>query len=89
MAQNKTLRTCLITNTKSDPSDFFRFTIQDGKLVFDTHKKNPGRGGYVKKNTEALEKLAKIPGKIMHFLKSKKCEISDTVIAEQKAKVQQ
>lgn len=83
MTKTRSLRTCLVTGKKSASADFFRFVIQDGNLLFDTNKKNPGRGGYVLKTKEALEKLQKISGKIKHFLKSKKCDISDTVIRDQ------
>jgi predicted RNA-binding protein YlxR (DUF448 family) len=81
------LRTCLVTGKKAEQSAFFRFTIQDGKLVFDNQKKNPQRGGYICKSIEALEKLHKRKRKISHFLKIKEFEIDTLILEEQKKKI--
>ncbi len=69
-------RTCLVTKQKASPEALFRFTVHNGQLVFDTDTKQPGRGGYVVKSVEALEKLPKLKSKIAYFLKVKKIEIS-------------
>lgn len=64
------IRTCLVTGKKADSSAFFRFTIVDGVLTFDTPKiKHPGRGGYVIQSKEAIYQLPKLQKKISHFLK--------------------
>ena len=73
-------RTCLVTGKKLSPSQLLRFTIRDGKLVFDKDLDRPaeGRGGYVENSTEALDKLKnnpKLKGKISHFMKVGKFEI--------------
>lgn len=70
-------RTCLVTKQKAPVEALFRFTVQEGQLVFDTDVKQPGRGGYIIKSVEALEKLSKLKGKVAHFLKVKKIEISE------------
>lgn len=77
-------RTCLVTGQKAEKSAFFRFVIRDGKLVFDNSKISSGRGGYVCKTVEALEKLSKLKSKICHFLKRKDFEIDASVIEAQK-----
>jgi len=69
-------RTCLVTKQKAPASALFRFTVQGGQLVFDTDVKQAGRGGYVVKSEEALEKLPKLRGKLAHFLKVRQVEIS-------------
>lgn len=73
-------RTCLVTKQKGNPSAFLRFTVQTGKLVFDEGVKAPGRGGYIIKQAEALDKLKKLSGKVAYFLKAKKVEVTDAEI---------
>ena len=68
---------------KAEQSAFFRFTVQNGHLVFNTNKKNKGRGGYVEKNEKSLEKLKKLGKKLSHFLKTP-TKIDSEVIEEQK-----
>ncbi len=78
------LRTCLVTGKKDEAETFFRFTVQDGRLVFDTHQKASGRGGYVVKEVEALDKLSFLNKKIVHFMNVKKVIIKPAVIEAQK-----
>lgn len=81
------LRTCLVTGKKADPSAFFRFTLTpEGRVRFDDLKKNPGRGGYVIKNKEALQKLPRLSKKISHFLK-KNVTIDEETVQEQVKKL--
>ncbi len=70
-------RTCIVTGQKREKSELLRFVVQDGKLVFDRMQKISGRGGYVLETPENLEKLKKLGGKICHFLKVKKVDMSD------------
>lgn len=78
-------RTCLVTKQKASPAALFRFTVQAGQLVFDTDVKQSGRGGYVVKSLEALEKLPNLKGKLAYFLKVKKIEIPEEEIECMKA----
>jgi predicted RNA-binding protein YlxR (DUF448 family) len=78
-------RTCLVTKRKAHPKALFRFTVQAGVLVFDTNVKQAGRGGYVVKSVEALEKLPKLKGKLAHFLKVKNVEVSQEELEKVKA----
>lgn len=64
------IRTCLVTGKKAEQSAFFRFTVQNGNLVFDSTKRNTGRGGYVIPSETALQKLPHLQKKIAHFLKT-------------------
>lgn len=83
------MRTCLITGKKAEISAFFRFTQQKGKIIFDPpDKKNPGRGGYVLKDRDALEKMKKLSRKLSHFLKIKnKVIIEEADIQYQKSQL--
>ena len=69
-------RTCLVTKKKLAPSQLLRFTVVDNCLVFDGLNKAPGRGGYVIRSAEALEKLLKLSGKMAYFLRTKRVEVS-------------
>lgn len=73
-------RTCLVTKVKAHPDALLRFTVQKGHLIFDQQVKAEGRGGYVVKDAEVLQKLSKLAGKIAYFLKVKKVAISDEEI---------
>ena len=77
------IRTCLVTGKKAESSAFFRFTAQKGILVFDISKKNKGRGGYVEKSMNSLEKLKKLEKKLSYFLKTS-IKIDADVIENQK-----
>ena len=70
------IRTCLVTGEKKEQKEFLRFTVQEGKIVFDGKKKYSGRGGYVVNKPDVIEKLTskKMMGKICHFLKVKRIE---------------
>ncbi|MCF7917921.1 DUF448 domain-containing protein [Candidatus Gracilibacteria bacterium] len=81
------IRTCFVTGEKKEQSELFRFIICEGKLHFDEKKPAFGRGGYVSKSLEALEKLPKIKGKISHFLKVKDFEIRELEIRYQISKI--
>lgn len=78
-------RTCLVTKQKADPKDLLRFTVIEGQLIFDGRAKAPGRGGYVIKDANAIEKLPKMAGKIAYFLKVKKVEVSEDEIEKGKS----
>lgn len=79
------IRTCLVTRKKSDPKNFYRFTVQSGKLVFDSGKqKNSGRGGYIEKSEKSLDRLLHLAKKIKHFLKEDRVMIEKEVIEGQK-----
>lgn len=80
-------RTCLVSRVKAPPAALLRFTVQTGQLVFDTDHKAPGRGGYVIKSAEALDKLPKLKGKIAHFMKVKKVELTQEEIEKVKAQI--
>ena len=70
------IRTCFVTGQKIEKSELLRFVVQDGKFVFDRKQSAPGRGGYVLETVKNLEKLKKLGGKICHFLKVKKIDMS-------------
>lgn len=76
------LRTCLVTGKKADPSAFFRFTSQNGCLVFDQNIKKTGRGGYVQRTCDSIHKLKRLEKKVSYFLKQK-TTISETIIDQQ------
>ncbi len=59
MARNKFLRTCIICREPKEKDDLYRFTIVNGEVTLDYYKKLEGRGFYVCKNKECLEKLNK------------------------------
>lgn len=64
-------RTCLVTGKKASKEAFFRFTIIEGQLVFDTPQKvGQSRGGYVIKETKSISKLIHLEKKLTHFLKT-------------------
>jgi predicted RNA-binding protein YlxR (DUF448 family) len=65
------IRTCIVTGKKSEQSAFFRFTLQNTTLIPDTHQKNKGRGVYVSKTIQALEKLPRLHKKIIHSVRTK------------------
>lgn len=89
------IRTCLVTSKKEEPKKLLRFTIREGKLVFDDEivfspdssgvrtgkktKKNPGRGGYVMNDPEILKKLPHMRGKIQYYLKVKNLKIPENL----------
>ncbi len=83
------IRTCLVTGKKGNSKEFYRFTVQKGKLAFDSsqRQKNSGRGGYIEKSEKALERLLSLEKKIKHFLKINKVVIEKEVIEEQKFKL--
>ena len=78
-------RTCLITKTVAGPETLLRFTVVSGQLVFDGSVKAPGRGGYVVKDANAIDKLGKMAGKIAYFLKVKKVEVGEEEIERGKS----
>lgn len=80
------VRTCLVTGKKENPKNLFRFTVQNGVLIFDKsfRKKHPGKGGYVIKSEQALEKLKFLSKKVAYFLKEERVLIEEKVIEEQK-----
>ncbi len=65
------IRTSIVTGQKKEQSEFLRFTIQGGLLVFDGDVKNKGRGGYVEKDEKLIQKLPKLKGKIKYRLRVK------------------
>lgn len=64
-------RTCIVTKNKAEKSVLFRFTAQEGVLVFDGKKAAPGRGAYVMKDEQAIRKLPKLEKKIAWVLRQK------------------
>ena len=82
------IRTCLVTGKKGEPSQFFRFTIIDGELIFDVDAKNLGRGGYVIKEVQALDRLPHLIKKVVHFMKvTGSLKIEKEVIEKQKGRI--
>ena len=53
-------RTCVITHEKLDKKDLFRVVRnKDGEVFIDETGKMNGRGAYLKKNKEVIEKARK------------------------------
>ncbi len=50
-------RTCVFSKTKHQRKDLYRFVKYEGKLVLDEHHLLPGRGYYICKDPQILEKI--------------------------------
>lgn len=74
--KNKPVRTCIVCRKEGEKNDFLRIVrMPDGKYVADPSGKMNGRGAYVCKNAECVNKLRKTRALNRTF----KCEISDEV----------
>ncbi len=73
------IRTSIVTGKKAEQGEFYRFTVQDGVLVFDNIQKNKGRGGYVEKDPLMIKKIKKMRGKIRYLLKVDTVDIPDEI----------
>lgn len=82
-------RTCLVTKKKLSKQQLYRFTIQNGELIFDQKKINIGRGGYVEKNEKSIKKLIKLSQKIQYYLKTSCIKISPEIISQKVEKLKQ
>lgn len=78
------IRTSIVTGKKKEQSEFLRFTVQDGVLVFDEKVKNEGRGGYVENNEKLIKRLPKLSRKIRYMLKVREVEIKEGVFFGEK-----
>lgn len=55
----KNLRKCVVCREHADKSELIRFVKQNGEVRIDTENKLSGRGAYVHKSKECVEKLIK------------------------------
>ena len=53
--QNKPMRRCIACYTSLPQDEMLRFTLVDGKILFDDGVKNDGRGYYICNTNECLE----------------------------------
>lgn len=75
------LRSCVVTGEKLPKKELLRIVrTPDGEVICDLTGKNNGRGAYIKKDLEVLEKARK--SKILE--RKLECTISDEVYEEVK-----
>ena len=53
--QNKPMRRCIACYTSLPQDEMLRFTLTDGKMLFDDGEKSDGRGYYICNTIECLE----------------------------------
>ncbi|MBE6146640.1 MAG: YlxR family protein [Firmicutes bacterium] len=75
------LRSCVVTGEKLPKKELLRIVrTPDGEVICDLTGKNNGRGAYIKKDLEVLEKARK--SKVLE--RKLECTISDEVYEEVK-----
>ena len=73
------MRSCVVTNEKLPKKELLRIVrTKEGKVICDLTGKSNGRGAYIKKDLEVLEKAKKT--KILE--KKLECTIDDSVYEE-------
>ncbi len=78
-------RTCIACRKKFPQSELARVSLdKDGNIRLDEGKKNAGRGAYICKNTECMEKCIKTKA----LNRSYKKNISEKIYEEIKNKVE-
>ena len=74
--QKERLRMCIVCREHSDKKELLRIVKnKDGQIFVDKTGKANGRGAYICKSKECLNKLKKLRGLNRAF----KCEVSDDV----------
>lgn len=77
--KNIPLRTCIVTKEKLDKRDLLRIVLnKEGELFIDESGKQNGRGAYIKKDLEVLDKLKKNNLLEKHF----KVKVDDKIYEE-------
>lgn len=75
------LRSCVVTGEKLPKQELLRIVrTPDGEIICDLTGKNNGRGAYIKKDLEVLEKAKKTKA----LERKLECTISDEVYEEVK-----
>lgn len=75
------LRSCVVTGEKLPKKELLRIVrTPDGEIICDLTGKNNGRGAYIKKDLEVLEKAKKTKA----LERKLECTISDEVYEEVK-----
>ena len=73
------LRTCCVTNEKLEKKELLRIVKDNtGLVMVDTTGKANGRGAYIKKDIEVLEKAIKTKALERHL----ECKIEDSIYEE-------
>jgi len=79
------LRTCVITKEKLPKKELLRVVRnKEGEVFVDITGKSNGRGAYIKKDTQVLEKAKKSKVLARHL----ECDISDLVYEEIKKAIE-